>query len=88
MQAIKEIALQFDANTHVQKITDSKLSFYVYLDNLYSGHKWCAVKGFFSSIPYLLTGTALFWKEVIRFGGLQLLGVERFINLSKSKKSR
>ncbi|MFI3135408.1 MAG: hypothetical protein QX197_01385 [Methylococcaceae bacterium] len=88
MQAIKEIALKFDANTHVQKVTDRKLSFYTYLDNLYSGHKWSSVKGFFSSIPYLLTGTASFGKEVIRFGGVQLLGCERFINLSKSNKSR
>ena len=87
MQAISVIADQFNADARVHEVTNRKLRFYVYMDDLYSGHRWRAAKGLLVSLPYLLTGTSSFWKEMARFVGVQLLGVERFIGLASAKKS-
>ena len=86
MQAMSEIANRFDAETRVHKATDGKLRFYTYRDDLYSSRKWRATTGFLANLPYLMTGTSLFWKEVARFVGVQLLGVERFISLARAAK--
>ncbi len=87
MQAIREIALLFSADARVQKATRRKLGFYAYLDDLYSGHRWCAARGFMASLPYLMTSSLSFWKETARFAGVQLLGVERFVALAGAGKS-
>ncbi len=87
MQAMSAIADRFDADARVYKMTDRKLGFYSYLDDLYSGYRWRASKGFLRSLPYLMIGTSSFWKETARFMGVQLLGVERFIGLAGARKS-
>ena len=85
MQAIKDITLQFNTNNDVQKITNRKLNFYTYLENLYSGQKWSATKGFIFSIPYLLLNNQLLAKEIIRFWCVQILGIEQFLKLTNLK---
>jgi glycosyltransferase involved in cell wall biosynthesis len=87
MQAICVIAEQFNADARVHEVTNRKLRFYVYMDDLYTGHRWRAARGLLVSLPYLLTGTSSFWKEMARFVAVQLLGVERFIGLPRAKKS-
>ena len=87
MQAIKEIAVCFDAAAGVQAATDRKLVFSVYLVYLYSGQRRCATKWFLLSLPHLLTGSVSFWKEIVRFLGLQIVGVECFVRLAAARNS-
>lgn len=87
MEAISKMANLFDTEVCVHKVTAQKLSFYVYLDDLYGGHKWRATRGFLFNLPYLVSGPLPFWKEAARFGGVQLLGVRRFLTLASAAKS-
>jgi len=81
MLAISEITGCLGADARVQKVTQQKLGFCNYLDELYAGYRWRAAKGFIFTLPYLITGTLSFWKEAARFIGVQILGVEHFIGL-------
>jgi len=87
MEAIRKIADRFQTDARVHQVTAQKLSFYAYLDALYSGHKWQATKGFWFSVPYLMNGPSSFLKETTRFVGVQLLGIERFLRFSSATKS-
>lgn len=87
MQAMSEIADRFDVDELVRRMTDRKLGFYSYLDDLYSGYGWRASKGFLRSLPYLINDTSLFWKEAARFAGVQLFGIERFISFARAGQS-
>ena len=87
MQAISQIAARFEADAQVQAATQQKLCFYSYLVELYAGYRWRATKSFLTNLPYLITGASSFWKELIRFLGVQILGVERFIGLVKVKNT-
>ena len=87
MKAINDISVLFDAPTSVKAVTRRKLNFLVYLIHLYNGHRWFATKLFFISLPYLLTGPVSFWKEAVRFFGLQLFGVKFFVMLTVSWNS-
>ena len=78
MQAMREIAIRFNTEARVLQVTDAKLRFYTYLDDLYSARRWAAIRGFFASLPYLITGTSPLLKEVVRFLG------SRFSVLSNS----
>ena len=82
--AMSEIANLFAAETRVHEVTSRKLQFCTYLVYLYSNNKWQASKGFLDSMPYWMTGTSSFWKETVRFAGVQLLGAERFIGLARA----
>jgi glycosyltransferase involved in cell wall biosynthesis len=88
MQAISEIADRFTAEAHVRKATDSKLAFYKYLEDLYSGHKWHAMTGFFSSLAYLMNSPEPLLKEAVRFVAVQFFGIERFISLASIRNRR
>ena len=85
MQAIKQIAVRFDVADKVQVVTDRKLAFSVYLVFLYSGQRWCATRGLFLALPHLLSGSVSFWKELIRFFGVQILGVDFFVRLAAAR---
>lgn len=83
LYAIKLIADRFNVSADVHIATRRKLRFYEYLCDLYGDHRPRAIKGFFASLRYLTTGTSSFWKEAIRFVGVQALGSERFIRASR-----
>ena len=87
IEAIIKIADLFQSNARVHQVTARKLSFYAYLDALYSGNKWQAAKGFWFSVPYLMNGSSSFLKEMLRFVGVQLLGIERFLRFTNATKS-
>ena len=86
LYAISEIAARFEVDSNVIKATQRKFRFYTYLVDLYSGEKLQATKGFLSSLPYLITGTSSFWKEVMRFIGIQILGARRFIAWAAARR--
>lgn len=88
MQAMREIAIRFNAEARVLKVTDAKLRFYTYLDDLYNARRWAAIRGFFASLPYLITGTSPLLKEVVRFLGVQVFGLEQFIALAARRTRR
>ena len=81
MQAIKEIAVRFGVDDGVRVVTERNLAFSAYLVYLYSGQRWNATKAFLLAFPHLLTGPVSFWKETVRFLGLQIVGVECFVRL-------
>ena len=62
--------------------------FCVYLDDLYNTRRWAATRGFFASLPYLITGTSPLLKEVVRFLGVQVFGLEQFIALAARRTRR
>ena len=86
MQAIDEIAKRFVADTHVKEVTRQKLCFYSYLHALYLGFRWRATKEFVANMPYITSTATLFWKESVRFAGVQILGVKHFIRLTRTLK--
>ncbi len=87
MHAINDIANRFCADVRVRKATNRKLAFSVYLVHLYSGHRLHATKGLFLSLPYLITGAASFWKEIVRFLAVQIVGIESFVGFVASRNS-
>ncbi len=88
MDAIDKIAASFEVGMRVKKVTQQKLAFYSYLVDLYSGYRWRSAKGFLINLPYLIGDTSSFLKEAIRFGGMQIFGVERFIGLVSAKRAK
>ena len=88
INAIGEIAVRFEADSRVQKKTLQKLAFYAYLVDLYAGSRSRAVKGFLVNLPYLIFDAPSFTKEVVRFLGVQIFGVERFIALIRVKRAK
>jgi glycosyltransferase involved in cell wall biosynthesis len=85
LQAISEIGSLSKVSPIVQKVTLQKCNFYLYLFELYSGHRLNATKLFICSIPYLIENKSLIFKEILRFCGIQCLGANFFIRLLKIK---
>jgi glycosyltransferase involved in cell wall biosynthesis len=86
-QALVAMADRFEVEPNVRRANRKVLRFYTYLDDLYGGHKWHAAVGFLACLPYVMTNNLSLGKEVVRFIGGQLLGVENFVALSRTCKS-
>jgi glycosyltransferase involved in cell wall biosynthesis len=85
MEAISIIAAFFDVDARIKNENQKKLNFYSYLVDLYSNSRWRATKGFLISFPYFISNKSSFPKEIFRFIGVQFLGVERFIRVTRLK---
>jgi len=86
-QAMIAVLSLFKAECIVIKVMNRKLSFCSYLDNLYNNKKLRSTQGFLVSIPYLLTSPISFFKELIRFVGIQFLGLKLFIYIARVRES-
>lgn len=87
MQAMHDIAAAANLEEPVMRATARKLAYYEYVVNLYSGQRLASLRGFFASLVYLFTGRENPFKELMRFLGVQVLGVTRFIALSERAKA-
>ncbi|MDT9599635.1 glycosyltransferase [Sphingosinicella rhizophila] len=81
--AMAAIARDRGLAPHLRMRAERQTRFYDYLLSLYAGARARAGLGFAGSFPYLIARPALFAKELVRFAGVQLLGAEAFIRLSK-----
>lgn len=82
MTAMHAMTVQFNADDSVRHATQQKLFFYKYLQSLYGGNRFRATAGFVLSIPYIWLSPLSFFKELIRFTGIQCLGAKRFCHLA------
>ena len=80
MQAIERIALAERLSTPAMRATRRKLCYYNCLVDLYEGRRLSALRGFSMSLPYLFSSTENPVKELVRFAGVQLLGLRGFIS--------
>jgi len=87
MQAIIDIGLYFQIDAHVLKANKQVLNYNEYLYSLYKGYRLRSFVGLFVNLFYLLRQPKFFFKEIVRFCIVQLLGVDCFIRFAKLRKS-
>jgi glycosyltransferase involved in cell wall biosynthesis len=80
MLAISAITERYAVEPTAVKATQEKLNYSQYLDNLYNGMRWLSCKGFAHSFGHIAFGPYSLGKELLRFFGITVLGVDGFIN--------
>lgn len=80
LRAIESILQQHGpVSARADRATSRKRKYYQYLLDLYQGKRMAANRGFLESQGYVWKGDVLGLKEVARFVGVQLLGLNRFL---------
>lgn len=82
------ISILYHVKPSVQKSIRTRLTYYKYLDDLYSPTPLKATMGFLSCIPYFSFLSVSPVKEFIRFSLIQLLGAQNFINITNALRFR
>lgn len=88
MDAMYAIAISANSLDAVKRATRRKRDYYRCLVDLYAGKRLSAIGGFVASVPYLFSSTESPVKEVLRFVGVQCLGLRRFLALVKLRIAR
>ncbi len=79
MRAMQEIVRARPQSPRIMLETARKARYCRWLVDLYEGRRIAASTGYVRCLPYLLNGPESFIKETVRFAGVVLLGLPRFI---------
>lgn len=84
MLALNDIAISANLPTPVMDTTKRKTRYYRYLLDLYTGRRGSALKGMLASLPWIKSSPKAVAKEVLRFFGVQIFGVNIYLGIIKS----
>ncbi len=87
LRAIDEIAKSADLPALVMDTTKNKTRYYGYLLDLYTGRRGRALIGIFASLPWLKSSPKAVAKEVLRFMGVQIFGVNMYLGINRKIKN-